>query len=188
MPKEFKPFSSASDAEEFEDYLVEDGRGSSVEIPKIGALTVNEHLAVEEARISLYGKEGNRYPSQAKVDFVEVVAFLRERFDDPKINSTYVTSKIREFSLIKAIHEFLKAEQRQWAATNTLIEFQGDRAKTEAIAFTERNPGTVAATRGDLASFKRWVVFRSRDDVPEDYTIEGEGKENPQFDKQRGDQ
>lgn len=182
MAKDLKPFSSASEPETIEDYIVSDGRGNSVPILKRGCLTPNEFIAIEEARINLY-KDRNNIPPQSKVMLAEVAAFARERLENPKIDAQYVAERIKTFSLIRAIHVFLEGEQREWAATNFEMEFKGVEARNEAIAFAEKKPGRVAATRADLAMFNRWVVFRSRDDVPEDYTVEGEGKENPQSDE-----
>ncbi|TAG98728.1 MAG: hypothetical protein EAZ18_00180 [Oscillatoriales cyanobacterium] len=148
------PFKTTT--KESETALIEDGFGNSIEIPKYGCLTYNEEDAISKYYLSL--KDG---VSRVEARLVEITILFRSRFKLPNLNVEEVAEQASTMPMIDRLYDFVLGERTRWIPKEVLLELTGEKAKEMAIESARIFSG-IAATRADLETEKRWVVFASK--------------------------
>lgn len=145
---------------------IEDGHGTSIEIPLKGSTTPNEEIAIQEFWASA------DKASLAQIKTGIVAAFLSHRFNQ-KISPEEILDQAKTWPMIENLYEFVKKERDQWKPSNVLAEVRGERAKESAFLLAKEYRG-VAASRRDLIAQDLWYVFDAIESIPEgfDYSLE----------------
>lgn len=148
------PFKTTN--KETETALIEDGFGNSIEIPKYGCLTYNEEDAISKYYLSL--KDG---VSRVEARLTEITILLRSRFKLPNLGVEEVAEQASTMPMVDRLYDFVLGERTRWIPKEVLVELTGEKAKEMAIEAARIFSG-VSATRADLETENRWVVFATK--------------------------
>ena len=112
------PFKTRS--QEFQTYLIDDGRGTTLEVPRYGSITVNEAMQFQSA-LTAVGKDASMAEFQIEV----VRRFLALRLDLPLDDLELADAP---WSFIDAAYAFFVQERGGWKDEEGETEGEGKRS------------------------------------------------------------
>jgi hypothetical protein len=148
-----------------EEYLIEDGYGNSLPIPKYGCLTVDEGLATASVRYDPVKM------SVADWKLNVVTAFLKSRFRLKELTPEEVAQQAQTQPMLDRIFDFYQNEQTRWQPSKLLLTALGEAAKSVSKNAAKTLNGVAAQ---DERFKDTWYVFASLNDVPEGYIYSDE--------------
>lgn len=147
-----------------DEYIIEDGFGNSLTVPKYGCLTVNEGVATSQVRYDPAKDSGADWKLNV------VTAFLKSRFRLSKLTPEEVAEGAKTQPMLDAIFDFYQKEQSRWVPSKVLLTASGEAAKSITKSAAKALNGVAAQDE----RFDTWYVFAGLNDVPEGYSYSDE--------------
>ncbi len=147
--------------------VLEDGLGTSIEITKLGCVTVFEELAITKVWSDIQQSKD----SFAKLKLEALAAFLSCRFEDDELTPEKLAIEAGSQAMIDVMYTFMENERSRWVPSSNICRIEGTPEALEcAKKYAEENH-YVVATRQDLKVNNSYFIFKSLDVVPEGFEI-----------------
>lgn len=154
---------------------LEDGLGTSLEIKKLGHVTVFEELEIADVWTRLQ----NNNDSFAKLKLEALTGFLRSRFEDETLTIEELAQEAGSQAMIDVLYDFMEKERSKWTPTNIVCKIDGETQSLDcARLFAELN-GYVVVSRKDMKANNTYFIFKSPDSVPDNCDIEFDFSNSP---------
>lgn len=146
---------------------LEDGLGTSIEIPKLGCVTVFEELEITEAFADIQQSKD----SFAKLKLAALTGFLKNRFEDDSLTPDKLAVEAGSQAMIDVLYQFMENERSRWQPTNNVCKIEGGSESVEcAKKYAEANH-YVVATRQDLKINNTYFIFKNLETVPDGFEV-----------------
>lgn len=147
--------------------VLEDGLGTSIEITKLGCVTVFEELAVTEVWSDIQQSKD----SFAKLKLKALTAFLKERFEDESLTPEKLAIEAESQAMIDVLYTFMENERARWLPSANVCRIEGSLESLDcAKKYAEENH-YVVATREDLKINNSYYIFKSLETVPSSFEV-----------------
>lgn len=148
--------------------VLEDGLGTSIEIPKLGCVTVFEELEITEAWVDIQQSKD----SFAKLKLAALAAFLRNRYEDDSLTPEKLAVEAGSQAMIDVMYTFMENERSRWQPSNNVCRIEGGLESLECAKKYAQTNHYVVATRQDLKVNNTYFIFKSLESVPEGFEVE----------------
>lgn len=146
---------------------LEDGLGTSIEIPKLGCVTVFEELEITEAWVDIQQSKD----SFAKLKLAALAAFLRNRFEDETLTPDRLAVEAGSQAMVDVLYTFMENERSRWLPSNNVCKIEGGLESVECARKYAETNHYVVATRDDLKVNNSYYIFKTLESVPEGFEV-----------------
>jgi hypothetical protein len=147
--------------------VLEDGLGTSIEITKLGCVTVFEELAITKVWSDIQQSKD----SFAKLKLEALAAFLSCRFEDESLTPQKLAVEAGSQAMIDVLYTFMENERARWLPSSNICRIEGSIESLDCAKKYAQENHYVVATREDLKINNSYYIFKSLDVVPESFEV-----------------
>lgn len=163
-----KKFAFKRKDQEHEMITLEDGLGTSIEVPKLGHITVFEELAITDVYVKLQGSN----ETYTKLKLQALCEFLKIRFEDESLTVQDLAQQAGSQAMIDVLYEFMENERGRWQPSKNICKIEGQKNSADCAKVFAETYGYVVVSRKDLKINNTYFIFKDLESVPDGYDIE----------------